>query len=124
VLASFTEDDMADELKRLRRELSRGERGRGKRYDEGLKQRTIAWAMKRRREGASWSVIADELSIGFDTVRRWCVTVKSSKSRALVPVRIVTGATESRGVSVVSASGHRVDGLSLAEAATILRELG
>ena len=115
---------MADELKTLRRELSRGERGRGKRYDEDLKQRTIRWATERRSEGLSWMLIADELGVGLDTVRRWCVSPNSSTSRALVRVRVVPTASEGRTVSVVSASGHRVDGLSLAEAALILRALG
>ena len=112
---------MDNEAAVLRRELSRVEKGRGKRYPRDLRERVVAWARGRQEAGASWESIKRELGQKFDTVRRWCAAV--AKSRALVPVRVVATRSQ-RTVSVVSPSGYRVDGLALSEAAALLRELG
>lgn len=76
---------MDKEAAKLRRELSRLETGRGKRYPTELRQRVVAWAQRRHEQGASWETIKAELGQKFDTVRRWCLLARSS--RALVPVR-------------------------------------
>lgn len=47
----------------LKRELSRGERGRGKRYSTELRGRVAAWAQGRRQAGAVWVDIAQEVSV-------------------------------------------------------------
>jgi len=85
----------------------------------------MAWAAGRRAAGASWEEIKRELGQRFDTVRRWCTTeaADGSPSRALVPVRIVRDDPAARAVAVVSPTGFRVDGLTLSEAAALLREL-
>jgi hypothetical protein len=116
---------MDEEAAALRRELSRVEKGRGQRYPEQLRRRVMVWAAGRRAAGASWEQIKRELGQRFDTVRRWCVTEASSspRSRALVPVRVVDDAPVARTVAVVSPAGFRVDGLTLSEAAALLREL-
>jgi len=44
-------------------------------------------------------------------------------SRSMVPVRVVADRAE-RTVSIVSAGGHRIEGLSLHEAVAVLRALG
>jgi transposase-like protein len=46
---------------------------RGKRYSPALKARVIEFAQSRRREGASWERIADDIGVSFETVRRWCL---------------------------------------------------
>ena len=115
---------MDQEAARLRRELGRVEKGRGKRYPAELRARVVAWAARRRETGASWEAIKRELGQQFDTVRRWCVDSAATKSRAIVPVRVVPERKPERELSVVSPSGFRVDGLSLGEAAALLRELG
>jgi hypothetical protein len=113
---------MSKEAEKLRRELARVETGRGRRYPTELRQRVVAWAKQRHVEGASWETIKEELGQKFDTVRRWCLAAGSS--RALVPVRVVARRTEPRLVSVVSPGGFRIDGVTMAEAAALLRELG
>lgn len=107
----------------LRRELSRVTTGRGKRYPRELRERVVAWAKRRRAAGASLESIKRDLGQRYDTVRRWCAVATPAPARALVPVRVIVERQE-RTVSVVSPSGFRVDGLSLPEAAALLRELG
>jgi transposase len=127
VLASFVKGrrEMADELKALQRALGRGERGRGKRYPAEIKERVVLWARRRHAEGATWPAVAQELGLGLDTVRRWCVaTERSTGTRQLVPVRVVHRPSTAAAGNVVSVSGWRVDGLTVAEAAAMLRALG
>lgn len=117
---------MADDFRALKRELARRERGRGKRYSAEIKGRVVAWALGRRKEGATWPAVADELGLGLDTVRRWCLAAQKSDppTRALVPVRVVTRPSPAQPLTLVSVSGWRIDGLSVAEAAEMLRSLG
>ena len=76
--------------------------------------------------GESWEQVTRELGQHGDTIRRWC-TAKvdaSSSSRALAPVRVVPDAHVGPALAVVSPAGFRVDGLTLTEAAALLRQLG
>ncbi|MGO9838203.1 MAG: hypothetical protein ACLP1X_28825 [Polyangiaceae bacterium] len=107
----------------LRAALATHEPARGKRYRVELKTRIIELAQSHRREGASWVPIGADVGIAFETLRRWCLAAEAKPSRALVPVRVVADRAE-RTVSVVSAGGHRVEGLTLHEAAAVLRALG
>ncbi len=117
---------MAGDSRGLKRELSRHERGRDKRYPAEMKQRVVVWAQRRRAQGAAWPAIADELGLGLDTVRRWCLAAAKSASapRAMVPVRVVAEPAATRPETLVSLSGWRIDGLTGAEAAEMLRTLG
>lgn len=83
----------------------------------------MAWAAGRRAAGASWQQVKRELGQQFDTVRRWCTAETAAPTRALVPVRIVRDEPAVRAVAVVSPTGFRVEGLTLSEAAALLREL-
>jgi len=91
-----------------------------------LKQQVVVWAQQRRAAGAAWPVIADELGLGLDTVRRWCLAEPKTEAptRALVPVQIVARSSLATPATQVSLSGWRIDGLSVAEAAELLRTLG
>ena len=115
---------MDQQAARLRRELSRVEKGRGKRYPAELRARVSEWARQRHAEGASWEAIKRELGQRFDTVRRWCSSERAPVARAIVPVRVVSEPSAERVVSVVSPLGFRIDGVRLSEAAALLRELG
>lgn len=117
---------MAGDFRALKRELSRRERGRGKRYPAELQRRVVLWARRRRAEGATWPTVAEELGLGLDTVRRWCLAEPKAEAptRALVPVRVVARPSLATPATRVSLSGWRVDGLTVAEAAELLRTLG
>lgn len=109
----------------LKRELARGERGRGKRFPSDIRGRTVEWAREQRQLGRSWVQIARELGVGLDTVRRWCTEKKAAPTgRSLLPVRVVQQPAESKHLVVVSPAGFRVEGVTLAEVATLLRALG
>ncbi|HEX3595379.1 MAG TPA: hypothetical protein VHU80_09765 [Polyangiaceae bacterium] len=107
----------------LRAALASHAAGRGKRYPAAVKARIITLAQSRRREGRSWVQISGEVGVGFETLRRWCLAGGTKPSRAMVPVRVVPE-DGARTVSVVSPSGHRVEGLTLQEAVAVLRALG
>lgn len=106
----------------LRRELQAQDRGRGKRYPVELKARATAYAKRRHDAGASYAVIAGELGLGFETVRRWCSAAEPTPLQsALVPVEVVAESRES--IAIVSPSGFRLEGLDVAEAVAALRAL-
>ncbi len=104
----------------LLRALSAHHPGRGKLYAPGTQARVVEFARGRRADGASWNQIAGELGMRFETVRRWC-----SRAPTMRAVEVVADAPRSGGsIAVVSPSGHRLEGLTLAEAIAVLRALG
>jgi hypothetical protein len=107
----------------LRSALAAHEAGRGKRYAPELRAQVVVFAESRRNDGASWAEIASELSLHLGTLLRWSKATEMQPSRALLPVRVVPDAGE-RTVSIVSASGFRIEGLTLREAIDALRALG
>lgn len=117
---------MTDDSNGLKREIRRCERGPGKRYPAELKGRAVQWALQRRRKGDNWTTIGRKVGLGLDTVRRWCEADVDApgraRHRALVPVQVVPEPAES--VGHVSLTGWRIDGLTLAEAAALLRTFG
>ena len=110
---------MDRELAALRRELARHEGGRGRRYAPALRSRLIAWVARGRQRGLSASAIAAQLSLPAQTVARWAATEKPATR--MVAVKVVEHAP--RTVRVVSPSGFAVDGLTMQEAAALLRVL-
>ncbi len=110
------------EASRLRRELDRVGGRRGPCFLLDLKQRAAAWIVARRSEGITVAEIASELGLAPGTVLKWSAGAKLA--RALVPIEVVDERRRERAISVVSPPGGRVDGLSLLEAAGLLRALG
>jgi predicted transcriptional regulator len=106
----------------LRRALRAHDPARGKRYGAALKRRVIAFAEAERKSGRSWSEISKELGIAFETVRRWCMPTRAVGRMRVV--HVVAEPSAKREVTVLAPSGHRVEGLSLDEAAALLRALG
>ena len=107
------------EIVKLRRDLARRERGRGKRYTASLKQRIAAAATELRRQGQSWQAIGGLLGIPHETIRRFC---GADTTRALVPVEIVDEPAGA-GLTLVSPGGYRIEGLDVGDTAEILRRL-
>jgi predicted transcriptional regulator len=84
----------------------------------------VGYSRRRQQEGASLYRIAAEVEVPQPTVARWLD--QESSVTAVVPVHIkadeVTGGSpRSAGPVVVTAGGWRVEGLSVAEIADLLR---
>ena len=106
----------------LRQALAVRERGRGKAVPAELKARVRAHAQERRRQGATYQQIGDELGVPMESVRRWSLAeALVSRRTAAVPVQVVTEPRS--GISIVSPSGFRLEGLELQDAVAVLRAL-
>ena len=110
------------EAEHLRRELDRVGARRGPCFSEDLKRRATAWIVKRRAAGVRVAEVAAELGLAQGTVLSWSARARATHS--LVPVEVVTEPSAEKTVSVVSPSGFRIEGLSLLEAAALLRAVG
>lgn len=82
----------------------------------------MEFARVRADEGASCKQIATELGLRFETVRRWCMSVDAA--RPLKRVEIADdGRASGSTLCVVCPSGHRLKGLTVQDAITVLRAL-
>ena len=113
------------ESKALKRALSRVERGRGKRIPLALKARAVAHLKAGRREGASYGELGRRLGLSAETARRWASsrTRVSAPRTGAVPIEVVSEPVVARAVVLVTPSGHRVEGLSVAQLAELLQAL-
>jgi transposase-like protein len=121
---------MADqELTDLRRWLSGQERIAGRRLSAELRARAAAWAHRQIDAGSTIAAVAVALGVAPVTVRRWLSTVEPATGESHELVRVEVIAEEARApaaarmLSVVGPDGYRVEGLSVAEAAMLLRAL-
>lgn len=117
-----------DELRHFRRELARVERGQW--YPDALRERVAAWARARRAVGTTWREISTAVGLPAETVRRWTSSTSRAASPALVPIEVVSDPEiENRGagercVRIITPGGHRIEGLTTADAIAIVRVLG
>jgi hypothetical protein len=112
------------DVKGLRREVERlGAPRPGRRFPEDLRQRLVAAVLELREEGLGWLVIGDALGITGETARRWHGRTRSRRESRMVPVEVEDEEDELDGVVIISPSGYRIEGLSVDEAAELLRAL-
>jgi hypothetical protein len=115
---------MTHDVAELRRQVrALGSRHRGARVPRGLRAAIAAYARDERSAGASCRAIAERLGVSTESIRRWAQRParRDRRGDGLVPVNVVAEAA--RPVTVWAPSGDRVEGLSLAEAAELLRHL-
>lgn len=116
---------MDSRVSRFRSEVRRlGGPGRGRRYPQGLRDLAVSYCSEMRVVGESLPAVAAELAVSQGTLQRWidaadCAAVSSGQLREVV----LTGG-DSACLAVVTPGGYRVEGLSLADATTLLRSLG
>lgn len=116
---------MKDEAATLRRELGRVRTRRGACFRWELRERATAWLITERAAGRSIATLAAELGIARGTVIRWSSSRGSRTGpRSMVPVHVVAKPAPQRVVRVVSPGGFAIEGVTVAEAAAVLRELG
>lgn len=109
--------------KELKHAVQTAERsGVGRALPVAVRERVVVYTAERRRDGASWRAIAADVGVSEVTLARWA---GARPSRAVVPFRAVHVAStppEPRLV-VHGPGGVRVEGLTLADAAELLRRL-
>jgi methylphosphotriester-DNA--protein-cysteine methyltransferase len=120
----------SDEGKKLRAAIATRANQRH-RLSAELRARAATYARERKASGATAAAIAAELGVSQPTVARWLgrsigtgpiAISNATRSRALR--KVVVEQSAGRTLHVVSPSGYRIDGLSLQEAAMLLRVLG
>lgn len=124
---------MDERMERFRRRVERhfgGRPGRGARYPEELRAEAVALARAGVAGGESLGWVAGELSIGAVTLARWMEDPPTTEWRAVEvveepePVSEAPFPSSAPGLVLVTARGHRLEGLSLDEAALLLEALG
>jgi hypothetical protein len=114
---------MTHDVGRLRRRVhALGSRHRGARVPPALRAAIATYARGERAAGASCGAIAERLGVSAESIRRWAFTEPGRGDGALVPVQVVAAAAATP-LTVWSPTGYRVDGLSVSEAAELLRRL-
>jgi len=112
---------MTSELRAEIRAL--GPRTRGQRYPVELRRRIASAAHAFRADGLSWQRIGEAFGIWPVTLRRWCDSGIGSAASVAAPLVAVQVVGDRGEVSVVSPQGWRIEGLSLSDAASLLRSL-
>ena len=115
---------MKHDVRMLRRRVhALGPRHRGARVPPALRAAIAAYARDERAGGASCGAIAERLGVSAESIRRWVRTrlARDGMAGGLVPVHVVAEAV--RSLTVRSPTGYRVEGLSIAETAELLRRL-
>jgi len=124
---------MHERVEGFRRQVEQhfgGRPGRGARYPEAVRVEAIAitdWLVTR---GASLGEVAGRLGLGVATLRRW-LNSPPEEIPELRPVEL-TETEETQVVrngscgslSLITAGGHRVEGLEVDEVALLLEALG
>ena len=116
---------MPHEVAELRRQVrALGSRHRGARVPRTLRAALAGYARDERTAGASCRAIAERLGVSAESIRRWVQRParRDGQGDGVVPVHVVAEA--GRPLTVLAPSGYRVEGLSIAEAAELLRRLG
>ena len=110
-----------------------GRPGRGARYPEELRAEAVAIARRELARDESLGSVAGRLGIGSATLGRW-LEAPPTERRELRPVEVIE-VEEPEGVAndpapveghlvLLTAGGHRVEGLLLDELALLLEALG
>jgi hypothetical protein len=107
---------MRDEIRRLQAELARLPDGNGRRFPATARREIARLAQELRREGKSWREAAATLGVTMESVRRFCQEEPAGFAR----VEVIDA--EAKAV-LVSPSGYRVEGLSVAALAELLERL-
>ena len=86
--------------------------------------RIAAWARHRRGAGASLRELSAETGVCAESLRRWMAAKDAAPS--LVPIEVVADRTDqpSSGLRVITAAGHKIEGLTIADTIALVRVLG
>jgi transposase-like protein len=89
-----------------------------------VKAEAIRFAERRRAAGASWAVVGRELAVDPTRLRSWALKrQRGSPASLLRPVQVVPEARGRSELVVVTPGGFRIEGVSVPDAAELLRLL-
>ena len=105
-----------------------GPRGRTTPYPKEMRDEAVGYAQERRAQGATWELIAQELGLGVNSLINWARGTRRSQKKPafrqveLKPSEDVVSA-EREALVVHGPGGLRVEGLTVATLAELLRRL-
>jgi len=111
-------DEIEDRAESLRLKL-RSSRDSRRRIPEELRAEAVAFAMAAHASGERYKAIAATLGLKPDTLMRWCRAGREPKKFA----RVVVKRTTAPRLTVHGPAGTRIEQLSIAQAAELLRAL-
>jgi hypothetical protein len=118
------------EIERLKKAIAKERRGvtkPGLRFNTKLRDEVIAHVRKRQQTGETLKAIALSLGIKRHTLRYWLyglVDKGSGKASRFRAIGVIEKPSNSdTGVTVLGPGGTRIDGLTLGQAAELLRRL-
>jgi hypothetical protein len=89
-----------------------------------VRDEVCRYAIRRRKAGAAWAVIARETGLEVPKLQRWSGRTRpSAPISVLRPVEVVPEPEPSPSLALIAPSGVRVEGLGVQEAAQLLRLL-
>ncbi len=106
--------------------ISQHSKGQGKRFPAEIRSQVLRVVEVERSKGMTWRKIAEQLGVTQQKLFRWRRQERSGRpANAFVPVRIVEArkSTPAEGLSLVTPSGYRLEGLTLESAANLLARL-
>ena len=105
-----------------------GRRGRTQRIPPAVRERVVAYARVARARGVSWRRIANCVGLSTAGVQRFAQARPTRPQASLVPVVVQAspeeGLAAAAGLSLLTPSGHRLEGLSLEQALVLVQALG
>jgi ribosome-binding protein aMBF1 (putative translation factor) len=115
------EDDMEAELEMIREAVAKRTR-RTAALSAELRDAVTTYVRREREKGATFEALAASIGLSMNTLAR--AARNGGAGPALVPVRMKIEEAGRRGPMVVTPSGYRVEGLSVSQAAELLRMVG
>ena len=117
---------MDEKTRRLRKAIERlGRKRRNEAVPRVLRAEIVGYARSARRAGCSWRSMAEVLGVSSSGLQRWCAAPREPVT-ALRRVRLRAEARPGippRSLVLVTAGGHRVEGLAVADAVALVRAL-
>ena len=117
------------EAERIREAIAGlGPRGRTQRLPAAIRRRVLMLIERGRQAGARWHELAVAVNVSVATLHRWQATASGGHPEAVVvPVTVQAAPPLARppgsALVLVTASGHRLEGLHVTEAVLVLRAL-
>ena len=101
--------------------IRRGRKAQGRRYPADLRQQIVAHVVSERSKGVRVRSTAESLGLSYPTLQGWLRA--APKGFRSVAVKEATPERETRAMRLVTAQGHRVEGLSREDVAFLLQSL-